>query len=568
MEFCSNIARAGRGDQPAQIVFRGGRIVNVFTGEVYEADVAVQDGMIAGIGSYEGEQIVDVSGKILCPGFLDAHLHLESTLVTPAELVENAVKCGTTTYIVDPHESANVSGAAGIDYILNETEDVPANVYVMMPSCVPALPFEDNGSLFTAEEMKQYCGHPRVLGLGEVMDHLSVIQAEPSMMEKLNLFSEQVCDGHIMTQDEKQLNPYLAAGIRTNHECTTYEEAKQQCRLGMHIHIRQGSAARNLDALVSGLVADGIDTTSWSFCTDDKHIEDIRREGHIDHCVRRAVELGMKPVDAIRMATYHTAQCYGLRRLGAIAPGYWADLVVLDGLDTLQVCAVYYRGQDVKAFHAQPKLSKDSPLRKTVHCAPVSLSDFAYPVHGSSRVIELIPGQLVTKNVTADLPSKDGLFTPDEKYCKLAVIERHKATGKIGIAAVRGFGIQNGAVASSVGHDSHNLSVIGDNDADMLLAVQELQRTGGGYTVVSGGSVLHTVPLPIMGLMSDAGFSEVQNTLAAMLKDVHRLGVPENMEPFILLSFLALPVIPALRLTPRGLFDVIKMEFVSPEQEQ
>lgn len=565
MNFDSKMAQAGMGIRPAHTVFRGGQIVNVFTGEVYRADVAVENGMIVGIGSYAGEHVVDISGKILCPGFLDAHLHLESTLVTPSELVENAVKCGTTTYIVDPHESANVSGAAGIDYILEETEEVPANVYVMMPSCVPALPFEDNGCTFTAEEMKQYRNHPRVLGLGEVMDHISVIQAEPSMLEKLELFSDQVCDGHIMTTDEKQLSTYLAAGVRTNHECTTYAEAKQQCRLGMHIHVRQGSAARNLDALVSGLVAEGIDTSAWSFCTDDKHIEDIRREGHIDHCVRRAVELGMKPVDAIRMATYNTAQCYGLKQLGAVAPGYWADLVALDGLDTLNVCAVYYHGKNVADFHAQPKLPADSPLRSSIHCAPVALEDFAYPVSDESRVIELIPGQLVTNDITAQLPQENGFFAPDETYSKLAVIERHRASGKMGVAAVRGFGIRGGAVASSVAHDSHNLSVIGDNDADMLLAVQELQRTGGGYTVVSGGKVLHTVPLPIMGLMSDAGFSEVQDTLAAMLEDVHRLGVPDNIEPFILLSFLALPVIPTLRLTPRGLFDVTRMEFVEKQ---
>lgn len=563
MKFDSELAQAGMGNTPAQTVFRGGQIVDVFTGEVYSADVAVENGMIVGIGSYDGKNVVDISGKILCPGFIDAHLHLESTLVTPSELVENAVKCGTTTYIVDPHESANVSGAAGIDYILDETENVPANVYVMMPSCVPALPFEDNGCTFAAEEMKRYLKHPRVLGLGEVMDHISVINAEPSMLEKLNLFSEKVCDGHIMTTDEKQLSTYLAAGVRTNHECTSYAEAKQQCRLGMHIHVRQGSAARNLDALVSGLAADGIDTASWSFCTDDKHIEDIRREGHIDYCVRRAAELGMKPVDAIRMATYNTARCYGLKQLGAVAPGYWADLVVLDGLDTLNVCAVYHHGKSVEQFHAQPGLAADSPLRKTVHCAPVSLSDFALSVNGMERVIGLIPGQLVTEDIRALLPEKNGQFVPNADYSKLAVIERHRATGKTGVAAVRGFGIRGGAVASSVAHDSHNLSVVGDNDEDMLLAIEELQRTGGGYTVVSHGKVLHTVPLPIMGLMSDAGFSEVQDTLAAMLEDVHRLGVPDNIEPFILLSFLALPVIPALRLTPRGLFDVTKMEFVS-----
>lgn len=561
----SALAAAARGDVPAELVLRGGNVVNVFTGEIMKTSVAVTNGTIVGVGDpYVGEQEIDLTGKYLCPGFIDGHIHLESTMVTPSELVEQAVKCGTTTYIVDPHEAANVSGADGIDYILNETANVPANVFVMMPSCVPSLPFEDNGCTFDAKEMQKYLDNPRVLGLGEVMDYVSTVSAAPMMAEKLALFDGRPKDGHAPGLSGNELNAYVLAGITNDHECSSFDEVMEKRRLGMHIHVREGSAARNLEPIVKGIVENGQDVSGFSFCTDDKHIEDIHTEGHIDHCIRKAIACGMKPVDAIRMATIHTAQQYGLQhQLGAIAPGMQADFVVLDDLETVAVSRVFHRGADVSGFHAQPKLPMDSPLRQTVHCLPVQPKQLQVPVGDTSPVIRVIPNEIVTGHDTVCLPQQNGLFVPNGEYSKIAVVERHHNTGKVGVGAVSGFGIRGGAIASTVAHDSHNLSVIGDNDGDMLLAIEHLRKIGGGYTLAANGKILHTVPLPIMGLMSDAGFDNVQTELSAMIAKAHEMGVPEGVSPLILLSFLALPVIPSLRITPRGLFDVEQMQFIS-----
>lgn len=561
----SALAAAARGDVPAELVLRGGNVVNVFTGEIIKTSVAVTNGTIVGVGDpYVGEQEIDLTGKYLCPGFIDGHIHLESTMVTPSELVEQAVKCGTTTYIVDPHEAANVSGADGIDYILNETANVPANVFVMMPSCVPSLPFEDNGCTFDAKEMQKYLDNPRVLGLGEVMDYVSTVSAAPMMAEKLALFDGRPKDGHAPGLSGNELNAYVLAGITNDHECSSFDEVMEKRRLGMHIHVREGSAARNLEPIVKGIVENGQDVSGFSFCTDDKHIEDIHTEGHIDHCIRKAIACGMKPVDAIRMATIHTAQQYGLQhQLGAIAPGMQADFVVLDDLETVAVSRVFHRGADVSGFHAQPKLPMDSPLRQTVHCLPVQPKQLQVPVGDTSPVIRVIPNEIVTGHDTVCLPQQNGLFVPNGEYSKIAVVERHHNTGKVGVGAVSGFGIRGGAIASTVAHDSHNLSVIGDNDGDMLLAIEHLRKIGGGYTLAANGKILHTVPLPIMGLMSDAGFDNVQTELSAMIAKAHEMGVPEGVSPLILLSFLALPVIPSLRITPRGLFDVEQMQFIS-----
>lgn len=560
----SELAAAARGDIPADVVFRGGKMVNVYTGEVTKAAVAVKDGTIVGIGDqYVGAEEIDLTGKVLCPGFIDGHIHLESTMVTPAELVEQCVKTGTTTYIVDPHEAANVSGAAGIQYILDETEEVPANVYVMMPSCVPALPTEDNGCTFNADEMKPFLENSRVLGLGEVMDYVSTIYANPEMAEKLAMFDGMPKDGHAPGLTGNALNAYVLAGVTNDHECATCEEILEKRRLGMHIHVREGSAARNLDTIVRSILRNKMMTEGFSFCTDDKHIEDIRKEGHIDFCVRKAVQLGLPPVDAIRMATINTARQYHLdHKLGAIAPGMQADFVILDDLMTVAVNSVYHRGECVSSFKAQPKLPMDSPLRQTMYCQPVKPEQLQLPVGKMSHTIRLIPNQLVTKHEICALPQENGMFVPQGEFNKLAVVERHKNTGKVGVGAVAGFCLKGGALAATVGHDSHNLSVIGDNDADMLLAAQQLREIGGGFVLVSGGKVLHTVALPIMGLMSDAGFDAVHEEIGAMTAKAHEMGVPEDISPLTLLSFLALPVIPSLRVTPRGLFDVEQMKFI------
>lgn len=551
--LCAEVAKK---NVKAELVLKHANVVNVFTGEVLKGDVAVTDGTIAGVGQYEGIEERDMEGKYLCPGFIDSHLHLESTLVTPSELIGQAVQCGTTTYIVDPHESANVSGGAGIDYILDQTENVQANVYVMMPSCVPSTNIDDNGCEFTADKMKPYLVHPRILGLGEVMDYVSVVSGDSRMHEKLELFKGRTLDGHAPGLSDEDMAAYAMAGIATDHECTDFDYALKERRCGMQILIREGSAARNLEAIVKGIVEHGISTEGFCFCTDDKHIEEIQKDGHINYNIKKAVELGIPAIQAIQMATINAAKCYGLKRIGAIAPGYQADIVVLDDLCGMNVKEVYFKGK--KVSKSQRAAAGDSPmeLKHTVHLEKFSKDYLKLPLYGVyQHVIQMEEGQITTKDLVCQVPG-DEEFKADGRFNKIAVIERHKGTGRTGVGILAGFGLNGGAIASSVSHDSHNIIVVGDNDDDMELAVNELIRTQGGYTIVENGAVSMTLALPIMGLMSDAGYENVNATLKKMLAKAHQMGVPEAMEPFITLSFMALPVIPELRITPRGLFCV------------
>ena len=551
-----------RGQRKAELVLKNAEIVNVFTGEILAGDVAIEDGIIVGTGSYEGKTERDMTGKYICPGFIDSHLHLESTLVTPGELVTVASRHGTTTFIVDPHESANVSGLAGIDYIVNQTEDVSANVFVMMPSCVPATSIDDNGCTLTAEDMAPYLKNKRILGLGEVMDYISVVNGEAGMHQKLTLFENRVRDGHAPFLAERDLQAYVMAGIKTDHECSEFEYAMRERRNGMTILIREGSAARNVDAIVSGLVENHMTGEGFCFCTDDKHIEDIEREGHIDHNVRIAIELGMNPVDAIKMATIHSAQCYGFDNLGAIAPGYQADLIILNDLEKVSIDEVYYKGKVVQKDGKIEIRSCPEELKNTVHVGGFSEADLKLESpDGFFTVIEMQDGQITTKKQIKKLAEGKCSFVSDEQLQKIAVIERHKATGKTGVGIVSGFGIRGGAIASSVSHDSHNIIVIGDNDKDMWLAVQELIRVQGGYTIVSDHRVFDTLELPVMGLMSDAGYQYSNRKLKTMIDKAHEMGVGRGVDPFITLSFMALPVIPEIRITPRGIYDDLSGEF-------
>ena len=549
-------AEAAKKNAKAELVLKNANVVNVFTGEVIKGDVAIAEGIVVGVGQFEGIEERDMEGKYLCPGFIDSHLHLESTLVTPSELIGQAVQCGTTTYIVDPHESANVSGAAGIDYILEQTENVEANVYVMMPSCVPSTEFDDNGCEFTADKMKPYLDHPRILGLGEVMDYVSVVSGDARMHEKLELFQGRTLDGHAPGLGDEDMAAYAMAGIATDHECTDFDYALKERRLGMQILIREGSAARNLEAIVKGIVEHGISTEGFCFCTDDKHIEEIQKDGHINYNVKKAVELGIPAVQAIQMATVNAAKCYGLRHIGAIAPGYQADIVVLDDLCSMNVSEVFFKGRKVGRNELDKRRECPSGLKHTIHLKNFSKECLKLPLQGKrAHVIQMEEGQITTKDLVCRVPGEKE-FEANGEFNKIAVIERHKGTGRTGVGILAGFGLHGGAIASSVSHDSHNIIVVGDNDEDMELAVNELVRTQGGYTIVENGAVSMTLALPIMGLMSDAGYENVNAMLKKMLVKAHQMGVPEAMEPFITLSFMALPVIPELRITPRGLFSV------------
>lgn len=562
-----------RGEKKAELVFKGARVFMAHTGEFVDGDVAIADGIVLGVGHYSGRREINLTGKYLCPGFIDSHLHLESTLVTPGELIRQAALCGTTTFIVDPHESANVSGSEGIDYILKQTENVPANVYVMMPSCVPATDVDDNGCTLTAGKMKSYLDQPRILGLGEVMDAVSVINGSVSMHEKLALFENRVRDGHAPFLEPGDLAAYALAGISTDHECVDYDYAMEECRNGMYVLIREGSAARNLDAIVGGIVSRHTDTSFFCFCTDDKHIEEIRREGHINYNIKRAVQLGLPVEKALKMATIQAARCYGLSRLGAIAPGYQADFTVLDNLKDLNVLEVYHKGRKILAeSHGNiPPCPPD--LKQTVHLDHFSQEQLVLPhAGGKAHVLQMIGGQIVTEDLREEVPfqktEKGNVFIPEGGYLKIAAVERHKNTGKTGVGIVKGFGIKGGAIASSVSHDSHNLIVIGDNDRDMYLAVRELIRTQGGYTLVENGKVYETLPLPIMGLMSDAGYETVNKVLKKMIAKAYEMGIPKDFDPFITLSFMALPVVPEIRITPRGVYLVKEERLLKTPFEQ
>ena len=551
-------------ERKAELVLRNAMIADVFTDEIRRADIAVADGYIAAVGgSYEGTEEIDLNGKYVLPGFMDAHLHLESTMVTPNELITAAALCGTTTFIVDPHEAANVSGTEGIDYILDQTEHSPANVFVMMPSCVPATEYDDNGCLLTAEKMAPYLSSPRILGLGEVMNAPGVIHGDRQLHKKLELFSGRILDGHAPYLPDDELTAYALAGIRTDHEASDFDYALEEIRRGIHVHIREGSAAHNLETLINGILAHDLPCENFSFCTDDKHIEDILRQGHINYNLRRAVELGLSPMAAIKMATINTARCYGLKELGAVAPGYQADLIVTDDLSSFRILSVYHKGRLIDPSVRPETAACPDSLKNTVHVRPLSSDAFRLSITKEEvPVIRLNASQITTSKIACHLPKTDN-YLPQDGFNKIAAVERHKATGKTGVGICTGYNIRNGAIASSVSHDSHNIIVIGDNDADMLLAVSEIIRVQGGYTLVSRGKVLGTLPLPVMGLMSDAGFETVNRTLGQMIAEAHRLGIPDEVEPFITLSFLALPVIPEIRITPRGVLDTVSFEFLS-----
>lgn len=562
MERCVIEAAAGR--KKAKLVFKNAQVVNVFTKQVEQADVAVEAGVIAGVGQYSGEEEVDCTGLYLCPGFVDAHIHVESTMAVPYEFARAVAMSGTTTVVADPHEIVNVCGAPAVEWLLKASEALPVDIYWMMPSSVPATPFETNGAPFTAQEMAPFAQMgPRVAGLGEVMCYLDVVAGTGEIYGKLALFAHKHIDGHAPGLSGKALAAYAAAGIETEHECTSFAEAKEKLAAGLAILVREGSAAKNLTAIVEGLLKEGLPTDRFLFCTDDKHLDDIAREGHIRWNVHQAVQLGMPVVDAICMASYNAARVYGLKGVGAIAPGYRADIVLLDDWKQVHVHAVYKDGVPVEQkIAAARRVPAPAALTHTMHFAPVTPQQLALPVQGKAHVIEMVPYQIVTRHAVEPVPSENGLFRPNKTYSKLCVIERHGRGGNIAVCPLKGYGITGGAIATSVAHDSHNIIAAGDNDGDIALAVNHLQKTGGGYALAAGGRILGALALPVGGLMSEAPWEQTRDETNAILKQAAKMGIPYHVDPFISLSFMALPVIPSLRLTDRGLFDVDTFAFV------
>ena len=562
MERCVIEAAAGR--KKAKLVFKNAQVVNVFTKQVEQADVAVEAGVIAGVGQYSGEEEVDCTGLYLCPGFVDAHIHVESTMAVPYEFARAVAMSGTTTVVADPHEIVNVCGAPAVEWLLKASEALPVDIYWMMPSSVPATPFETNGAPFTAQEMAPFAQMgPRVAGLGEVMCYPDVVAGTGEIYGKLALFAHKHIDGHAPGLSGKALAAYAAAGIETEHECTSFAEAKEKLAAGLAILVREGSAAKNLTAIVEGLLKEGLPTDRFLFCTDDKHLDDIAREGHIRWNVHQAVQLGMPVVDAICMASYNAARVYGLKGVGAIAPGYRADIVLLDDWKQVHVHAVYKDGVPVEQkIAAARRVPAPAALTHTMHFAPVTPQQLALPVQGKAHVIEMVPYQIVTRHAVEPVPSENGLFRPNKTYSKLCVIERHGRGGNIAVCPLKGYDITGGAIATSVAHDSHNIIAAGDNDGDIALAVNHLQKTGGGYALAAGGRILGALALPVGGLMSEAPWEQTRDETNAILKQAAKMGIPYHVDPFISLSFMALPVIPSLRLTDRGLFDVDTFAFV------
>ncbi len=546
------------------LVIKNANVVNVFTDEIVRADVAVYEDVIIGVGSYSGENEIDAGGAYLAPGFIDAHVHIESSMVIPSSFMKVIMPHGTTTVIADPHEIANVAGAAGIRAMYKLTDELPLRVLFMLPSCVPATPFEHSGAKLVAEDMEQFMHKSRVLGLGEVMDANSVINCSQEMLDKLRLFDKRPIDGHAPMLEGMGLNAYRVAGAFSDHECSTYEEVKQKLATGMNILLRIGSAANNMDGVLRRIAEEKLPTRNMMFCTDDKHIEDIRREGHINANARMAVAAGIDPIDAIKMASYNAARAYGIRGVGAIAPGYKADMVLLEDLKDFKVKQVISRfGRPYTGEEQIPSPILPPQVFNSVRLPEISKYDLALRCHVSAPVIKMIPHQLVTELVYRDVErDENGCFIPSEGMVKLAVIERHHATGSMAVGILEGLGIKHGAVASTVAHDSHNLVVAGDNDEDMLMAIESLRECGGGYSVVSRGVVLARLPLPIAGLMTAAPVNDVLEIQQALLDALYSLGAKRDSDPLIALSFMALPVIPAVKLTDEGLFDAVNFKFI------
>ncbi len=561
----SDLARrlaVARGDEPADLVVRGGRVLSVFTREWLETDVAVCDGHVAGLGDYEGREVLQADGRYVVPGLIDAHVHIESSMLMVDEFARLVLPHGTTAVVADPHEIANVLGTDGVHWLADLCDELPLDVYFMASSCVPASRFESPRRALTPGDLEGLLHRRRVLGLAEMMNFPGVIAGDPGELTKLELPGAGHVDGHAPGVLGKQLNAYAAAGIGSDHEARTLEEGRERLRAGMWLLIREASGARNLEALMP-LVAE-FGPGRIAFCTDDRDPADIAPDGHINSMVRRAVKLGVKPEDALVMASHNAASWHGLQRLGAIAPGRQADVLILPDLETFRPDLVLKAGRRVEAFE-RPEVP--DWVRHTVRVQPVSTNDLRVPAGGRLvRVIGLVPGQIVTESLVERPTVVDGhaVADPERDLAKIAVVERHLGTGRIGLGFVRGFGLRSGALASTVAHDAHNIVVVGVDDGDMARAVGRLAELGGGMVVIENRGVRAELPLPVAGLLSDAPLERVLEQTRSLTEAAGRLGC-EIPTPFHSMGFLALSVIPSLKITDRGLVDVDRFQQVALE---
>ena len=558
--------RAASGEGKVDLLIKNGKVVNVFSGDIEKKDVAIDGGVIVGFGDYQAREIIDVKGDFLCPGLIDGHVHIESSMVSILEFARAVVPNGTTSVVIDPHEIANVLGIEGMRFMAESAKGVPLNVFVMIPSCVPATSMETSGARLEAEDLKPLLKEPWAIGLAEMMNFPGVIFRDPEVLKKIEIAKGKRIDGHAPALSGKALYAYLTAGIRSDHECTTPKEAKEKLKNGMWIMVREGTTARNLKDLIPLITSKN--SRRFLFVTDDRHPKELLEEGHINSMVRQAIHWGMDPILAVQMATLNAAEYFRLDDLGAIAPGFRADLIAFDHLGRFQIKKVFKDGVLVAEVGKilSPLRTKrgGTKAKSSIRIKPLTKDALLLRSHSPlAKVIQLIPDQIGTKKVMSKILLKDGVAYPNikEDILKIAVVERHHATGNIGMGFVQGFGLKKGAIGSSVAHDSHNLIVVGTNDQDILRAVKEMKAMGGGLVAISDGRILASLPLPLAGLMSEASVTQVNLQLKALHQAVKALGC-KLPDPFMTLSFLSLPVIPELKITDKGLVDVNRFKIV------
>ena len=548
MKNIENYINTAMGRTEPDLILKGGNVVDVFTGNIIKADVIIKDGIICGVGSYSGKNETDVAGKYIMPGFVDAHVHIESSMTSPAEYAKAVMPHGITTVIADPHEITNVCGEYGLKYMQKASEKIPLDVNLMLPSCVPATPFEHTGAVLTAQDTKRLA--PDFFGIGEMMNYPGILSCDSETLGKL---CSGIIDGHAPLLSGHDLDAYASAGIKTDHECSIVEEMTEKISKGMYILLREGTLSLDVAKLIKGVTPHTL--RRCAFCTDDRFVGEIIRDGSIDHCIRKAVSLGLDSVDAVIMASLNACEMYGMKNKGAIAPSYAADIVVADDLCLTRISQVYKDGvlvcENGKALF-DCEAADTSKVTDTVHLPQITADFFTDKLSDSFSAIELIPESIITRKVTA----KKG-----DTLSKVCVIERHKNLGTKGIAYVTNYGITNGAIATSIGHDSHNVIVIGDNNDDMALAVNALGKSGG-IAVCSNGNVIASMKLDIAGLMSLKPADEVTKEHDALYKAVKSLKITDKIDPFLSLAFLPLPVIPEIRITDSGLFDVTEFKFI------
>lgn len=542
-------------EKKADIVLKNATYINVLSNEMQSGDIAICDGHIVGIGEYSGETEYDMTGKVVMPGFIDGHLHLESVMVAPSEFARAVVPHGTTTVITDPHEITNVMGTDGIDYMLEATKGLPVDVFFMIPSCVPACEIEESYKNIEYKEMAPYFDNERVLGLAEMMNYVGVVNKDKSVLSKLCVadLHNKTIDGHAPTLDKEALNAYISAGVCSDHECFDFENALEKLRKGQYIMIREGTAAKNLDALMP-LLCEKYHSRCM-FVTDDKHPDGLLYEGHIDYIVKKAIKNGVDPIIAVKVASLNAAQYFGLRKRGAIAPSYLADIVVVDNVDDFNISMVLKNGEvvfdkEVKEFDA-PTLSEHLVKHSHDTFRLDNVSEKTFDVKGELGLLGIVEKEIITNN----LGTASGVDVSND-ILKISCIERHNNTNHIGVGYVKGYGIKSGAVATSIAHDSHNIIVIGTNDSDMALAVNHIKENKGGIVIVNNGEIVSDIPLAIAGIMSEEKLSVVNDKLEKAHKVAYELGCNKNIDPFMTMSFLSLPVIPSVRITTKGVFDV------------